>query len=185
MDFSHIDINTQRLRIRPIATDDAAAVFDCYRDKQTMQYWSCLPFQQLSQAQKLVDSGIKAFCENSSLLLAIEFTQTQQVIGTMSVFNIHPDSQRAEIGYLLSRPYWQQGLMTEALNALCDYCFNSLKLNRLEADIDPNNIASAALLIKLGFKLEGYLTQRWIVNGIKTDSELYGLLKSGFSYQPQ
>ena len=56
------------------------------------------------------------------------------------------------------------------------FCFNQLQLNRLEADIDPENRASAALLIKCGFQLEGLLKERWIVNGKITDSEIYGLV---------
>ena len=68
--------------------------------------------------------------------------------------------------------------MTDALDAFIKYCFHELNLNRLEADIDPRNRASAALLTKCGFALEGYLKERWIVNGQVTDSEIYGLLNS-------
>nr|WP_237770715.1 GNAT family protein [Pseudomonas humi] len=59
---------------------------------------------------------------------------------------------------------------------LLDYAFGDLRLNRLEADIDPRNLASAATLERLGFRHEGLLRQRWMVAGEVSDSALYGLL---------
>jgi ribosomal-protein-alanine N-acetyltransferase len=69
--------------------------------------------------------------------------------------------------------------MTEALTKIIDYCFSNLDLKRLEADIDPDNAASAAVLKKMGFLLEGRLKDRWIVDGKVSDSEIYGLIRGG------
>jgi RimJ/RimL family protein N-acetyltransferase len=66
--------------------------------------------------------------------------------------------------------------MDEALRALLNYGFSQLKLNRVEADIDPRNEASARSLERLGFSKEGYLRERWIVGEEISDSALYGLL---------
>jgi RimJ/RimL family protein N-acetyltransferase len=71
--------------------------------------------------------------------------------------------------------------MYEALARLIDYAFSELGLNRLEADVDPDNVASTRLLKKLGFGLEGRLKQRWIVNGRVSDSEIYGLVREDFN----
>ena len=49
--------------------------------------------------------------------------------------------------------------------------------NRLEADIDPRNVASARSLVRLGFRQEGHLRERWVVNGEVSDTDLYGLLR--------
>ena len=54
----------------------------------------------------------------------------------------------------------------------------ALRLNRIEADIDPRNVASAGLLERLGFVREGVLRERWIVGDEASDSALYGLLAS-------
>jgi RimJ/RimL family protein N-acetyltransferase len=56
-------------------------------------------------------------------------------------------------------------------------------LNRIEADIDPRNVASARSLERLGFSKEGHLRQRWIVNGEVSDSAFYGLLLSDWQAQ--
>jgi [ribosomal protein S5]-alanine N-acetyltransferase len=78
----------------------------------------------------------------------------------------------------LNREYWGLGYMNEALTALINYSFGVLNLNRLEADVDPRNKASANTLLKLGFLKEGFLRERWIVNGEVSDTDLYGLLRS-------
>lgn len=71
----------------------------------------------------------------------------------------------------------EAGHATEALHALIDHAFGPLDYNRLEADIDPRNAASARVLERLGFKREGLLRDRWIVNGEISDTEMYGLLR--------
>jgi len=57
------------------------------------------------------------------------------------------------------------------------YAFNDLDLNRIEADVDPRNVASARSLVRMGFRKEGHLRERWIVSGEVSDSDLYGLLR--------
>jgi len=53
-----------------------------------------------------------------------------------------------------------------------------MQLHRLEADIDPRNAASAKTLERLGFRREGLMRERWIVEGVVSDSAVYGLLAS-------
>ncbi|NKF50393.1 GNAT family N-acetyltransferase [Shewanella sp. WXL01] len=175
-----IDIETERLSLRLVTELDSADLYKVYSDPEVMKYWSCSPFTSESQATELAQAGEASFRAGQSLFLGIVDKESKELIGTLSVFNIHQNSQRAEVGYILSRKYWHKGLMSEAFSALLDYCFEHLQLNRLEADIDPNNTASAALLIKHGFKAEGLLKERWIVNGNVTDSEIYGLLRADF-----
>ena len=67
--------------------------------------------------------------------------------------------------------------MHEALTALLAFGFDELDLNRVEADVDPRNLASVKSLERLGFRKEGHLRERWIVGGEVSDSGLYGLLR--------
>jgi RimJ/RimL family protein N-acetyltransferase len=66
--------------------------------------------------------------------------------------------------------------MYEAASALVEHAFGTLELRRIEADIDPRNVASARLLERLGFVREGLLRERWMVGDEVSDSALYGLL---------
>ncbi len=150
-----------------------------------MKYWSSPPHKDEDQTKSHINNAIKNCDEGSSLQLAITLKSNDELIGTLSLFNIHEESRRAEIGYILASSFWGQGIMSEALSSFIKFCFETLQFNRLEADIDPDNQASSKLLKKHGFNVEGLLKERWIVNGKVTDSEIYGLLKSNYCLKTQ
>jgi RimJ/RimL family protein N-acetyltransferase len=108
---------------------------------------------------------------------AIAEKKSNELIGTITLFNLNLDNRRAEIGYGLDRAFWRQGYMHEALKALVSHAFNDLSLHRLEADVDPRNAGSIRTLEKLGFQREGYLRERWHVDGEIQDALFYGLLR--------
>ena len=62
---------------------------------------------------------------------------------------------------------------------MLNYAFETLEFHRIEADVDPRNAASIRTLERLGFQREGYLRERWQVNGEIQDSLLYGLAAPG------
>ena len=66
--------------------------------------------------------------------------------------------------------------MSEGLAALIDHSFATLKLRRLEADVDPDNANSLRILDRMGFRREGLLRERWNVGGAIQDSVFLGLL---------
>jgi len=180
MKFNKPKLESTRLSIRLVNRSDAPVIYELHADKQAMAYWSCPPYEQLAQAEKQVEAALNDYSSGSSIMLGLYLKQSGVLIGTLSLFSIHEESRRAEIGYMLSRAYWGQGLMTEALEAFLHWCFRDLNLHRLEADIDPNNTASGNLLKRCGFVLEGLLRERWIVAGKVTDSELFGLLSDDY-----
>ena len=67
--------------------------------------------------------------------------------------------------------------MTQALGAVIEFAFSTLRLHRIEADVDPGNTASLALLEKLGFQREGLFRERWRVHGQWQDSVMLGLIR--------
>ena len=67
--------------------------------------------------------------------------------------------------------------MSEALEVLLRQAFGEMNLHRLEADVDPRKTPSIRMLEKLGFQLEGYLRERWLVAGEVNDTVFYGLLR--------
>lgn len=97
-------------------------------------------------------------------------------IGTVVLFRHDEGSARAEIGYVLGRAAWGRGYATEALTAVIGHAFGALALRRLEAEVDPANRASGALLRRLGFTCEGRLRERWLRRGQPHDVGLWGLL---------
>ena len=70
---------------------------------------------------------------------------------------------RLDCGYVLARPYWRQGLMTEILNEVTDWALRQHSVYRIGAVCDVDNVGSARLLEKTGFVREGLL-RRWLVH---------------------
>lgn len=179
--FDRLLLDTPRLRLRPLTVADAEALFGIFSDPPVMRYLSTPPWPSIATAHELVERDLRAMATGEYLRLGLERKDDGALIGNCSVFNWSAQSRRAELGYTLARPAWGQGFMHEALQAVVDYAFGPMQLNRLEADIDPRNQASARSLDRLGFQLEGLLRQRWIVAGEVSDTALYGLLQSDWA----
>lgn len=64
---------------------------------------------------------------------AVELKENGKMIGTIGVVKLDPKNEKAEVGYVLHKNYWGRGLMTEALDQVLKFCFETMKLNRIEA----------------------------------------------------
>lgn len=176
--FESLELLTQRLRLRPLRETDAEALFGIFSDPEVMRYWSTLPWTSLQQARDLIARDQAAHRSGDYVRLGLERRDDGVLIGNCTLFGLNRGSRRAEMGYGQARAAWGHGFMREALTALLHYGFGPLGLNRVEADIDPRNGASARALESLGFQREGFLRERWIVGDEVSDSALYGLLRS-------
>jgi RimJ/RimL family protein N-acetyltransferase len=107
-----------------------------------------------------------------------------KAIGTLLLFQYDEPSRRIELGYALGRAHWHQGLMREAVIAACTHAFEAMSIRRIEAEVNPANAASCALLAGLGFVLEGRLRQRRAAKGAVYDTNLYGLLADDWRRAP-
>ena len=175
--FDQIVIITERLKLRPLAASDAEALFAIFSDARVMRYWSCAPWRSIDQAHEMIAKDSTALAAGEHVRLGMETLDDARLIGHCSLFNFNAQCQRAEMGYGMAFDAWGHGYMHEALTAVLNYGFSELSLNRVEADIDPRNVASAKSLERLGFQREGFLRERWVVDGEVSDSGLYGLLR--------
>lgn len=183
--FEQVTLTTQRLLLRPLRADDAAALFAIFSDARIMQYWSTPAWTEIATADETIARRQRGMAAGESLSFAIVRAEDQKLLGDCDLFHLDAQCRRAEVGYGLAYEAWGHGYMHEALLALIGYGFDELDLNRVEADIDPGNSASAKSLTRLGFTQEGLLRERWIVGGEKSDSAMYGLLASEWQARSQ
>lgn len=176
--FAQTLLYTERLLLRPLRADDAAALFGIFSDPQVTRYLSRPAWPAITVAQERIARDIAAMSAGDYVCFGMERRSDGRLLGECSLFNLNQQCRRAEVGYTMAFDAWGQGCMNEALRCLLDFGFSQLALNRVEADIDPRNLASAKSLERLGFVKEGHLRQRWIVAGEVSDSGLYGLLAS-------
>lgn len=175
--FEPIAIQTERLILRFLTEADLPSLFDMFSNPEVMHYWSQPLWTDKSQARALLVDAQEGYRTRNALQLGIERRAGGILVGLCNLYHFHVTIRRAEMGYLLGRSYWGSGYMHEALQALLQYAFQTLDLNRLEAYTVPGNRASARTLERLGFQKEGHLRESWIVNGEITDTWIYGLLR--------
>ena len=181
MSHAGTELRTPRLLLRPLREADAPALFAIFSDPGVMRYWSTPPWESIDRADAMIARDLRAMAAGEHVRLGVQRPADDTILGVCTLFAFAPTCRRAEVGYCLASNAWGQGYMNEALQALLEFGFAELGLNRVEADIDPRNTRSARSLEKLGFTREGYLRERWIVGEEVSDTALYGLLASDWN----
>lgn len=179
--FSHLpSLLTQRLVIRPARIGDAQDLFEYSKDPEVARHVLWEAHKSVHQTRQYVRFLLRQYrmCAPSSFV--IELRQTGKVIGTIGFMWVQPENRSAEVGYSLSRAYWNQGLMSEALAAVVEFGFQSLHLNRVEAQHESDNPASGRVMEHVGMRREGHLRQRLYNKGRFVDVDLYAVLKQDF-----
>ena len=183
MSFDQLELTTRRLLLRPLREADAPALFAMFSDPDVTRYWSSQAWTSIDAAHAMIARDHAAMAEGEHLRLALERMEDRAMLGVCTLFSFSKQCRRAEVGYGLATHAWGRAYMDEALRALLGYGFGTLGLNRVEADIDPRNLASTRSLERLGFQKEGLLRERWIVGDEVSDSVLYGLLQRDWHFR--
>ena len=170
-------ITTPRVVLRWISEDDIESLYEIFSSPQVMRYWSSAPLSDREAAADLQREIAEGNESETMLNWGLALRDSDTVIGTTTLFNLSLDNGRAELGYAMAHAHWGKGYMNEALTALVSHAFEVMELRRLEADVDPRNAASIRTLERLGFQREGFLRERWHVNGEIQDAFFYGLLR--------
>ncbi|WP_374332401.1 GNAT family N-acetyltransferase [Aestuariivirga sp.] len=110
---------------------------------------------------------------------ALEDRASGGFVGDCGLFIDAADRRLARIGYTIARPFWNQGLATEAVGALADYAFASFGLHRIAASVDPRNAGSCRVLEKTGFVREAHFRLSEWFKGEWVDDVIYARLRDG------
>jgi RimJ/RimL family protein N-acetyltransferase len=153
-------LETTRLRLRPWKESDAAALFKYASDPDIGARAGWPVHTSINDSVQVIKDY---FSNNHSW--AIELKETGEAIGYIGYYpfeesNIAIGEDDAEVGYWIGKPYWNQGLCTEALRAMVDLCFNKKGFITLWGDYFEDNPASGRVMSKCGFRDTGEL--RWL-----------------------
>jgi len=162
-------LRTSRLRLRRADEADLDALHAIMADAETMRYWSATPHTDIETTRKFLASLIPG-PDTQGDEFVIEHDGA--LIGKIGMW------QPPEIGFILARGFWGRGLATEALTAFIGYAFAG-GAACLTADVDPRNLASLAVLERMGFAETGRAERTWHVGGEWTDSIYLQLNRPG------
>lgn len=148
-------LTSARLQLRQIRPSDANALFAILSDPDVTRYYGHPTYTDLAHVEKLIQLIQHNFAERRGLRWGIDYqSQPDQLIGSCAISEWKPHFRCATLSYELHQAHWGQGIMSEAVTAVLQFAFSQMPLNRIEARVMVQNVASVALLRKVGFKRE-------------------------------
>lgn len=176
--FSHLPVlETPRLLLRPLKMSDCQDVFTYCRDPEVARHVLWDAHQTIGQTRAFLRYILRQYRNGEPSSYGIVWKETHQVIGTIGFMWLNTENRSTEIGYSLSRDFWNRGIMTEALQAVIRMAFDTLKLHRVEAQHDTANPASGRVMFKCGMLHEGTLRGRIYNKGQYIDVDIYAILR--------
>ena len=182
-----INLSTSRCRLRPIRLSDAPALLRLYSNPAVIRYTEHhIPMQSIEEAEYSINFYRNGYAEGWmyrwGVTLAHDASDT--LIGTVGLHRINHTHRRCSIGYEIDEPYWNRGYSTEIVQRLTTYGLNLLDMNRIEAELISQNIGSAKVLLKNGYRYEATRRQRLKKRLRLYDIDIYSLLRSDW-YEAQ
>ena len=147
---------TSRLTLREVVESDAAHILRIHGDAEHMRWFGSDPIRDLDGASKLIALFASWRKEPvSGARWAVTLRDRPGLIGTCGLFRWNRNWRSCTVGYEIAPAHQGRGYVKEALKAILTWGFREMQLNRIEAQVHPDNTASLALLEALGFLQEG------------------------------
>ncbi|MEL7241931.1 MAG: GNAT family N-acetyltransferase [Cyanobacteria bacterium J06573_2] len=172
-------LETKRLLLRDTTIKDAEAVFTVFSDSKVTQFHDIDTLTRIDDAITIIKRRKQGFESGRGIRWGIALKEDNYLIGSCG-FTWIQELNAAEVGYELASQFWQQGIMSEALNAILKYGFESKGLEFIIAEIMLNNLASRKLLQKLGFQSQKVLEKHGFWKGEYHDLERFILTEDEF-----
>ncbi len=169
-------LETARLVLEPLRTVHADALFRVYSDEVMTHLGNDMPHASLEVTKVHVGGMLRRHDTRTGISWAIVLKEEGCAVGQVSVHSISWANRRGDLGFDLASRLWRQGLMSEALRAAMQFCFSRLRFIKLCAQNTIDNDGCHALLLGIGFQVEGLLRHHGFWNGTAHDLRQYGLV---------
>jgi ribosomal-protein-alanine N-acetyltransferase len=173
-------LETTRLILRKYTLDDLNDYFEFASDPEVTRYLRWGPHPDKKYSLEYLQEVLNDYSKGKDRPWGLEIKTKKKIIGGIHIMQLDSYHKKAEIGFVLSKAYWNKGYMTEALNKVLDYCFTELSLNRIEAFCIPGNYAAIKVLERIGMQMEGILRQYAFQKGNFQDFRLFSILKADY-----
>jgi len=172
-------IETERLILRRFKSDDYIAMYENWASDPEVTKFLTWPTHTTADVSKWVtDDWVKSYEKEDYYQWAIVPKDNNDApIGSISIVEMKESVGLVHIGYCIGRKWWHQGITSEAMAALIDFCFEEMEVNRVEARHDTKNPNSGAVMKKCGMTFEGTLRQSDHNNQGICDASYYGILR--------
>lgn len=173
------EIETERLLLRQFREGDAGDMYQNWAsDEEVTKFLTWPTHKELTVSERVLADWVAGNSEPENYQWAITLKDTGEVIGSFSIMHIDNHNESCEAGYCIGRKWWNQGLMTEALQAVIHFCFTEVGFQRVAARHEIHNVASGCVMKKCGMEYEGTLRKVLKNNkGDLVDCRYYSILR--------
>ncbi|MEG0767800.1 MAG: GNAT family protein [Clostridia bacterium] len=169
-------LETPRLLLRKLTLADAQDIYAYSKDPEVSRHVLWEAHRSIHDSRAYLRYLQRLYRNDEPASWGIVWKQTGQVIGTVGYMWWNQENNSAEVGYSLSRDFWNRGIMTEALMEVMRFGFEVMRLHRIEAQHEVDNPASGRVMVKAGMRYEGCLRGRIYNKGRYVDIALYAML---------
>ncbi len=172
-----MNLETERLIIRPITLDDKNEIFEYRSDSVTNKYQGWIP-TSLTDVETFIKKVSKQINEPETWFQFIIIEkETQKIVGDLGIHFFGSENKQTEIGCTLDKKFHNKGYATESVKRVIDYLFKELGKHRIITSIDPENNNSIRLVERIGFRKEAHFVESILINDKWVDDLIYALLK--------
>jgi RimJ/RimL family protein N-acetyltransferase len=173
-------IKGKKINLRVVVQADAESITK-YARNPAVSRMTHMPYPyKLEHAREFIRRYQRVRRKGKMYMFGIEQKETGKIIGGISLGNVNAKQHRAELGFWLGKPFWGQGIVSEAVAIMVEFGFKRLRLRRILAMVFHHNPASMKVLEKNGFVREGVLRQWMHQRGTLIDLHMFGILKEDY-----
>jgi len=182
------ELETDRLLLRKFKLDDAEDMFNNWaKDPENVEFFNWSAHENIEETKRILSRWIEKYEIDAKRTYrwAIVWKKTSKVIGIIDVILLLSHIDCVELGYGVSKKYWRNGIATEVMKLIIKYFFVKVKVNRIQARYDVDNVASRRVMEKCNMKFEGILRQSDKKNtGEWCDTSIHSILKCEYFMSP-
>ena len=171
-------LETSRLVLRKFTMDDAQNMFENWAsDPEVTKFLTWPPHSSVMVTEQILKSWLDGYAQADFYQWAIAPKEGENIpIGSISVVARNDKAEIAHIGYCIGKRWWHRGFTSEALQAVINFLFDEVGMQRIETRHDPNNPHSGGVMRKCGMKYEGTLRRSDLNNQGICDACWYSIL---------
>lgn len=170
------ELHTERLLLRKVEETDNEFVLSAYSNNELTKFM-LHRYYNLEEIKIQMQHYKDMYQQNTGCAWILENSINKHPMGIVSVFNYSSVHKKTEIGFWILPSFQKQGYITEAAKAVINYCFNHININRIEATVETENIASITVIKKLKLQHEGTFREYEINNGKFIDLMMFAILR--------
>ena len=178
--FPHIE--TDEIVLRKITDDDIDALFEIYNNKKLFEYTPSIFKETKQEIGELVERFHTRFADKQMIRMAITLkSEGNFAVGVAEMYGYNADVNMVAIGYRINERFWGRQIATKAVQAMTQFLFEEIGINRVYAEAMPTHAASLRILEKCGFVREGVIRQGYYFQDVGVvDGVIYSMLKCDY-----